>query len=196
MKSQKRVFGPLKFILRIVGILFLLLVGFCVLASYNKNFQFNLINEGSSDYSQTKEEAIHRKTFVCDIEPSSNPYKISNSHVLYFSSGWVEQPWRDGFWYWTTKKDANSGYYNIILIYRKNKRDTTDWRIINKPLPGSTGYVQLQDFKGRLTGTIDSLPISDTLRYTVLKRDTIDFRPNNIEGVLILVLHPDRHYPK
>jgi hypothetical protein len=168
--------------------LFLFIVGFCVLASYNQTFQFNIFNAYSSEYSSTKEEAILRKTFVCDLKTPSTPFIVSNSHILYVHSGWIEQSWSGGFWFWTTNKDTGSNiYYNIILICSKSMQDTTEWTIINKHK--SNGYMQLQDIKGRLTGTIDSLPVSDTLRYTVLKRDTIDFKPSNIEGVLTIVLH-------
>jgi hypothetical protein len=46
----------------------------------------------------------------------------------------------------------------------------------------------LQYYGGYLTGHLDSLPSSDTLRYTVLKKDTFNFNPENIEGTLVLVL--------
>ncbi|MDB5154918.1 MAG: hypothetical protein JWR54_3669 [Mucilaginibacter sp.] len=185
-----------KLFLWIAGTLFLFIVGFCVLANYNQTFQFYLFNAYSANYSSTKEEAIHRKTFVCDLETPSNPFIVSGSHVLYVHSGWIEQPWSGGFWFWTTNKDTGSNaYYNIVLIGSKNKNDTSDWTIINKPKSNSSGYMQLQDDLnrlGRLTGTIDLIPISDTLRYTVLKRDTIDFTPGNIEGVLTIVLRRKR----
>jgi hypothetical protein len=178
-----------KLFLWIAGMLFLFIVGFCILASYDQTFQFDLFNGGSSDYSSTKEEAIHRKTFICDLETPSKPYRVSNSHILYVKSGWIERSWSSGFWFWTTNKDTGSNaYYNIILICNKSKQDTADWTIINKPKSDRDGYLQLQDIKGHLTGTIDSLPTSDTLRYTVLKRDTIDFEYSNIEGVLTIVL--------
>ena len=166
-------------------------VGLVILGSFDKDFDFDIVNgsDHPNGYSSTKEEAIHRKTYICDVAFPSNPYSLSKKHTIYVQSGWVEHSWRGGFWYWTTTKDTgNDAYYNIVLICKKSKNDTTDLVILNNQKSLLTGYVQLQDIKGRITGSISSLPISDTLRYTVLKRDTVDFDAVNIEGILPIIL--------
>jgi hypothetical protein len=141
-----------------------------------------------SGYSLTREESIHRKTYICDIKLSYQPYKVSNTHIVSLRNGWIEQSWDGGFWHWTTYKDTgNDIYYHIVLNYTKNKLDTSEWHIINKHIP-NVGYIQLQDLREQFTGTLTTLPKSDTLIYTVLKCDTIDFRRSNIEGKLIFLL--------
>jgi hypothetical protein len=173
------------------GIFIFCVMGLFALGNYIDAFRFTLINIGEAGESQTKEEAIHRNTFVCDIKLLTQPYKVSNTHVLYFKTGWIEQSWRGGFWYWTTHKDTDNFYYNIVLQCSKAKWDTVDWRIINKETSPHSGYMVLQDNMsnlGTITGLLNSLPVNDTLRYTVLKRDTIDFHPSNIDGTLVLIL--------
>jgi hypothetical protein len=162
-----------------------------VLGNYLVAFRVTLLNIGKANYSETKDEAIHRNTFVCDLKLPAQPYKVSNTHILYLRSGWVEQSWRMGFWYWTTNKDTDNFYYNIVLLCTKAKGDRVDWTIINKETSPGSGYMSLQDdisHLGRITGIVNSLPVNDTLRYTVLKRDTIDFQPSNIEGTLVFLL--------
>jgi hypothetical protein len=169
----------------------LMMVGLFMLGKYDETFNFNTINIGSYGDSQTREEAIRRKTLVADLVTPTNPYFISKTHGLYVQSAWIEKPWREGFWYWTTNIDSISDdWFEVTIIRKKIGSDTTVWPTINKGKDTSTFGNQLVDDNqlGRLEGTLRDLPSSDTLRYTVLKRDTIDFRPNNIEGTLILIL--------
>ncbi len=173
-----------------IGFIILLMIGLVILGSYDRTFSLNIINETSAGSSTTKEEAIKRKTFVCDLVTPTTPFYISKTHILYVESGWVERPWITGFWYWTTNIDTSRNWYEVTVIRHKSNLNTAEWPIINKGKDTSGYGSQLQDDNNnkRLTGTIDDLPSSDTLSYTVLKRDTIDFRPSNIEGTLILLL--------
>jgi hypothetical protein len=193
MKSDKLklVIGS---IFKLTGLALLLgIVILLILGHYDKTFDFDIV-DGSGPHagsSQTKEEAIKRNTFVCDVKLPAQPYKVSNSHVLYLKSGWIEKSWTGGFWYWTTYIDTNDFYYNIVLQCSKEKNDTIDWTIINKETSPHSGYEQLQDnmsYLGTITGELNSLPVNDTLRYTVLKHDTIDFHTSNIEGTLLILL--------
>jgi hypothetical protein len=173
------------------GILFLVcLVITCNLSNHVDSFKCDIVhgNDHLPSYSGTKEEAIHRKTFVCDIKPPTNPFKISDSHIITIEKGWIEQSWRDGFWYETTTKDTGKDIsYHIVLQGHGFKGDLPGWAIMNNQKNG-WGQVMLQYYGGYLTGHLDSLPSSDTLRYTVLKKDTFNFNPENIEGTLVLVL--------
>jgi len=162
----------------------------CNLSNHVDAFKCDIVNGNDHlpGYSSTKAEAMHRGTYVCDVKFPANPFRVGN-HILTLKQCWIEQSWRGGFWYETTTKDTGSdAYYNIIAVYTKEKSDTTDLTIMNNKQTVHFGYVQLQDFRGELTGNIDSLPVSDTLRYNVLKRDTLDFRPGNIEGEIVLIL--------
>jgi hypothetical protein len=176
---------------------FRLLIGLVTLfylGKYYPALDFDIVNGFSrhSGYSSTKEEAIHRKTYVCDVKLPHQPYNVSNTHIVSLRNGWIEQSWDGGFWHWTTYKDTGDDIiYHIVLDYTKSKLDTSEWTICNKHDP-TLGYVQLQDFRKQFTGNLSVLPKSDTLRYTVLKRDTIDFNPHNIEGELVLVLQKKR----
>jgi len=175
------------------GALFIGLLILFVLGHYFKTFDFDIIDSGPhTESSQTREEAIERHTFVCDVKFPSNPYRVSGTRRLYLKSGWIEQSWVGGFWYWTTHIDHDDFYYNITLLCSKAKGDTTDWTIINKKVKLNRGYQQLGDltYLGRINGTLDSLPVKHVLRYTVLKRDTIDFHESNIDGTLLMILGP------
>ncbi len=194
MKAIKHTINLSTLLKWLLGIFISATVALFVLGNYIDTFRFDMLNgwDHLENYSQSKEEAIHRNTYVCDIKLPIQPYKVSNTRVLYFKRGWIEQSWRGGFWYWTTHKDTGANfYYNIVLQCSKSKKDTVDWTIINKETSPHSGYMSLQDNManlGTITGQLSSLPINDTLRYTVLKRDTIDFRPSNIDGTLVLIL--------
>jgi hypothetical protein len=173
------------------GILFLVcLVITCNLSNHVDAFKCDVVHGSDHlpSYSATKEEAIHRKTYVCDIQVPSNPYKISATHIISIQRGWIEQSWRDGFWYETTTKDTGKDIsYYIVLECKSDKGNLDDWTIMNNQKNG-WGQMGLGFYQGRLTGHIDTLPSSDTLRYTVLKKDTFNFNPENIEGTMVLVL--------
>ena len=192
MQNKRVKFSLSTWFLLAFGILIILFGGLCILGCYFKTFSFNIVDPGSTQWSDTKEEAVRRKTFVADLITPVNPYKISNNRILYVKSGWIEKSWSGGFWYWTTNIDSSSNnWFEITLIRKKLGTDTTEWKIINRGKNNQSYGIQLQDDNNnhRLTGTLDDLPSSDTLRYTVLKRDTIDFHDKNIEGTLVLLLN-------
>ena len=175
------------------GTLVISVVIIFVLGHYYKTFDFDIVDGFGphNGYSQTKEEAIERHTFICDVKLPSQPYRISSTKSIHLKRGWIEQSWTGGFWYWTTHIDKDDLYYNLVLECNKDNKDKTDWTIINNKY-GGRGYESLQDnmsYLGTITGELDSLPMKDTLRYNVLKRDTIDFHPSNLDGTLVLVLY-------
>lgn len=191
MRSKRVKFSLSIWLVIVFGTLILSFVGLCILGSYFRQFEFNIVDPGSHQVSQTKEEAIARKTFVADLITPTNPYKISENRSLYIESGWIEKAWSGGFWYWTTHVDTSSdAWFEVTVIRKKLGIDTAEWTIINKGKNSQSYGNQLGDDNNnsRLTGTLADLPSSDTLRYTVLKRDTIDFHDKNIEGTLVLLL--------
>ena len=154
--------NPVNFIkmLIILIVLFLVLVPF--LGYQFKALRFNIIRYNAHSESETREEAIKRKTFECDVKLPEQPYRISKTKIIYLKNGWIEKSWRAGFWFWTTKIDTGgSFFYQIHLDCRKGNNDTTIWNIRTEYKPNK-GCDYLDDHvktEGYFSGLIDLLPI-------------------------------------
>lgn len=163
----------------------------CNLSNHVDAFKCDVVN-GSDHlpgWSNTKEEAIRRKTYVCDVVLTYAAFDNDTSYNLKPLRGWVESSWRSGFWYLTTIKDTGANINYRIAV--DDKGDKRNWIARNPAqtkfgedvLNYNTGYPpdQFEAFR-------DMLPPSDTLYYNVLKKDTNDFRPENIKGKIRIVI--------
>ncbi|MBS1527486.1 MAG: hypothetical protein JST19_17700 [Bacteroidetes bacterium] len=163
----------------------------CNLSNHVDTFKCDIVN-GSDHlpgWSNTKEEAIKRKTYVCDVILTYNGFDHDTTYALKPLKGWVESSWRTGFWYLTTSKDTGTDIFYRIIV--DDKGDRRNWvarnpahsRFGEDVLNYNTGYPpnQFEAFK-------DTLPASDTLYYNVFKKDTNDFSPENVKGKIRIVI--------
>ncbi|MBT1688993.1 hypothetical protein [Dawidia soli] len=150
-----------------------------------KSLRFNLLTGGEHlpSASASKEEAIKRGVYICDIQPLYTPYKGTDTLILALEEGWVERSWAGGYWYWTTLPDL--GYTVRIGTRMESKKGT--WVIRNNK-SGYRGLEQLSFDDGQFGGSLRALPESDTLKYTVLGKDNLDFSAANIIGNVIFLL--------
>jgi hypothetical protein len=174
-----------------------LLFGVCLIATCNylsnnvDAFKCDLVN-GSDHlpgWSNSKKEAIKRGTYVCDVIMTHKSNTFDKKYYLKPLKGWVENSWRRGFWYLTTNKDTGSDVSYRIMI--DDSGDKRHWLARN-----DSGLKNGDEFLNYNTtyppdqfeAYLNALPPSDTLYYNVLKQDTLDFKPENIEGVFRIVL--------
>ena len=163
----------------------------CNLSNHVDAFKCDIVH-GSDNlpgWSNTKEEAIKRKTYICDVLLTYSAFENDTAYNLKPLKGWVEYSWREGFWYLTTKKDTGKDVsYRIAVV---DSGDKKHW-IARNPEHGSHGFDVLNFETGYPPNQIEAfkseLPPSDTLYYNVLKKDTLDFRHENIKGRIRIVL--------
>ncbi|MBS1522215.1 MAG: hypothetical protein JST50_14530 [Bacteroidetes bacterium] len=163
----------------------------CNLSNHVDAFKCDIVH-GSDHlpgWSNSKEEAIKRKTYFCDVILNYESFDNDKTYDLKPLKGWVESSWRTGFWYLTTKKDTGKDISYRIVV--PNSGDKRRW-IVRNPAKGSYGEDVLNYDTGyppdQFEALKDKLPSSDTLYYNVLKKDTIDFRPENIKGRIKIIL--------
>jgi len=192
VKLDKPKLSPLEKTVKWIGMAFVACVIItCNLSNHVDAFKCDIVH-GSDNlpgWSNTKQEAIKRKTYVCNTVLNYESFDNDNTYDLKPLQGWVESSWRAGFWYRTTKKDTGRDISYRIVV--DNKGDKRQWIIRN---PGSTSYGQ--DILNYDTGyppdqfeaIKDKLPESDTLYYNVLKKDTNDFKPENLRGKIRIVI--------
>jgi hypothetical protein len=173
----------------IVVVLFAFIVVTCNLSNRVDAFKCDIVH-GSDHlpgWSNSKEEAIKRKTYVCDVMLSHYSLDNDQKYNLRPLRGWVESSWRSGLWYLTTTKDTGKDITYRVTI--PNKGDKREWKIMNNE-QGGYGYVALQYDKddGQFRDYIDKRPLPDTLFYNVLKKDRLNFKSENIEGRIRLIM--------
>ena len=173
---------------KLILFVLLLFTMYLVLPIFFKSLRFNLITGGENLPSgcPTKEESIKRGVYVCDIQLPYSPYEINDSLKLVIKGGWIEESWYGGYWYWTTIKD-DYPHYSISIETDQFVNSDCDW-VIRNNRTNSYGIEKLGFHEGWFGGVIKRLPKSDTLRYNILKKENMDFSPENILGHLEFVL--------
>ena len=174
--------------LRNATIVVLVVFGLILLLPMVSNkFKFNIISGGEHllSVSSSKEEAIKRGVYVCDVRLPYSPYKVNDTLKLSIKSGWIEKSWRSGYWYWTTIE--NNVGYSIRIVSDLSESSNHDW-IVRNNRSSRFGREGLGFHNGNFGGSLDKLPESDTLHYNVLRKDTMDFSEQNILGQLMIIL--------
>ena len=160
-----------------------LLIGFVIflseviiLPSLSNYFSFDLVHGGDSLHSSssTKEESIKRGVYVCGLKLPRNPFVLNDSMSVGIEEAWIEKTWRRSYWFWTTIPD--NGDYQITIIASEVRGN---WIIKNSSTSGF-GRDVLGYYDGEFGGHIRNLPVNDTLKYYVLKRDEFNFDDENI----------------
>ena len=171
---------------KMISIIVVFILVIMLLPIFSDTFKFNLITGGEHlpSSSSSKEEAIEREVYVGDVRLPYSPYKINDTLVFEITDGWIEKSWRSSYWYWTTLPDDG---YTICLNASSTNEKNKNWVIRNNK-SSSTGYEQLGFYNGQFGGSLEKLPESDTLKYTVLKENNLDFSEKNIIGELELLL--------
>jgi hypothetical protein len=192
VKSEKPKHSPLERTVKWCGIGFIAcIIITCNLSNHVDAFKCDIVNgnDNLQGWSNFKEEAIKRKTYVCDVNLNYEPFDNDKSYALKPLKGWVESSWRTGFWYLTTKKDTGKDISYRTVV--DNNGDKRHW-IVRNPTGSSYGEDVLNYDTGyprdQFEALKDNLPSSDTLYYNVLKKDTIDFKPENIKGRIRIIL--------
>lgn len=167
----------------------LILILIFILPMFIKSLQFDFINRGGRLSSSTsKEESIERGVFICDLALVS-VHRTVDSVSFEITEAWIEKIWRDGVWYWTTRSEDIG--YRIKIQTSLTQDQQNKLHVTNNRKSALGDYEGLKCSLGICTGTIKEIPKSDTLRYTVLRKDNLDFTDDNIIGELVFVLKRD-----
>ena len=172
--------------MKALAIFILILVAVFVLQFFFKSLRYDFVKGGGGlSSSVSKEEAIERGVYICDLEFVS--LHTSGIPIDFdVKEAWVEKMWRSGAWYWTTRPEKFGYQITLHTSLTENQKDKLHLR--NDRMSGVGGYEGVGCFGDDCMGTIKELPESDTLRYNLLQNDNIDFSEGNIIGEMILVL--------
>lgn len=146
-----------------------------------KSLRYDLINgagHGPSSCS-SKEEAIERGVYVCDLIPvSSLKYNESKNLKIEIKEAWIEKSWvRTSGWYWSTKIEDG---YNIEIITSMTDGQFKD---IDDKNP-SGDYIRLGCLlTGECGGDVEELPSSDTLTCDLLFASNYVYNDPNTKHV-------------
>lgn len=163
----------------------------CDLSNHVDALKCDIVN-GSDHlpgWSNSKEEAIKRATYVCDVILTHESFDDNISYKIKPLKGWIERSWRGGFWYMTTEKDTGDDISYRIIV--DNKGDKRPWIVRNSgktKYGGDFLYFNSNYPADQFEAFVDTLPSSGVLYYNVLKKDTMNFKPENVEGRMKIVI--------
>jgi hypothetical protein len=168
-----------------VAIVICIFVLWLILQTFIKSLQFDFINHGGRglSFSESKEEAIERGVYICDLELIS--FHSADSAINFkIKAAWVEKLWKQGTWYWTTKpRDIG---YRIMMNTSLTENEENKLHIIK--VSATDNSESIGCVVGICTGMVRSLPSTDTLKYNLRREDNLDFSEGNIIGELVLVV--------
>lgn len=168
-----------------ITIIILIFVLLLILQTFVKSLQFDFINHGGVglSFSESKEEAIERGVYIGDLELIS-VHSANGPIDFKIKEAWVEKLWKQGTWYWTTKPQGIG--YRIVMRTSLTEDEENKLHIIR--VSATDNSESIGCVVGICTGTVRSLPSTDTLKYNIRREDNLDFSEGNIIGELVLLL--------
>lgn len=177
--------GLLKINMKKIALLLLILILIFILPKFVKSLRFDFINHGGIglSFSESKEEAIERGVYVSDLELVS--FSTTGATIDFkVKEAWIEKLWKQGTWYWTTKQQSIG--YRIMMKTSLNEDEESKLHLAR--VSATDNSESIGCVVGICTGTIRSLPGTDTLKYNLRREDNLDFGEGNVIGELVLVV--------
>ena len=155
------------------------------LSTVSSYFSFDFVHGGDHQPSRsaTREESIKRGVFLCDIKLVPSVFQLNDTMSVELKEAWIENEWARGTWFWTTYPSPTEGY-NITMIVKEIKGSWSIYRGVNQE------YLYYDNSQSELSGSLQVLLNSDTLKYFVLKEDKMNFEDSDVIGKIQFVLGP------